>query len=1200
MPAPASRLTVHGRYGADPGFVLDSGSVLGVYLARLPGTSNNYAENEAVWLCWTDADNRMVLQVPARVRHADVSGVRVQFEAGHAAQVEQVLALVPRKALADGAGARPAERAITLIIDAIRSDFVGACRTLIEALAHALDTADGDTDGTTIGAQLTRREAAQQLRTQKVVVEQEFRRRLTHAWRQPVAAAATASAHSAAPPALINDGEMRAWLAGRLASRKLERSCQASWKPLRQFVQPLLLGRTGIHVEALSVTAVIDALAQSLNAAELDPGLQDLALQRASEPPGLDIPLRYRRLLQALQRAGVRTDATDGAPAPTPDSAAPSPATNMRRAPAPPLQPALAWTTLRQMSLPLAEGVDPNLLAGGGPIADSMLLRAAADVLGTPGPTTATELRARLLQRARRLAGNPRAALEQRQHAAIDLIARMHAELDRDPLLPNGFRERCRPLLRPILAMELQGDALAQASASARQLLGLIEFASELVSSRTDPVTQRLRASVDAEVDALARAPSWSAAELAAVCERLEPLLQRPRAASLASEKRVVETCEGQQRMTDARAQLQRELARLFAGQPLPQALLVVIERRLSATLLPVLLRAGLEGGEWQVAFGRLKLLHDALRQAASGHPCTDVQRHLGWLRDACGGPSDERVLERCLAHIEAALGGAAVPLTTFAAAEPQAAAPVAPTNGANPPGALASLKVGDWLTQSTPGAQPRALRLAWRAPDGGRFVFVNRLGQKIDEIDAAVLQRELAEGSARVAGRVGSDFAARAWRHMLIGRHRDLIDQATLDAVTGLLNPRELERRLHAWLVAPERAPLLLLWFEVAQFDAVSRTHGGAAGDQLLVEFAELLSRHLAPGPGVRYAARIDVDQFVAVLQDVPLAQAERLAHACFDRACALELTFDDSELRLLPTMGMVAADAATASIERLLADARRACATAGSSGPGRWHRHQSDSSVLERMRDAANWVRRVDEALPAGGLVLYGQRAQGLAANRQAEYIEVLLRMRTVDGMIAPGESAVAVERYGQIAAMDRHIVQELASALTRAQPHRNLRIAFNVSACNLIDGEYVDEVIETLRRQPVPLRQLCIEVSESALLAQIDGARDGLQRLADAGFSLVLDNAGSGAAALGQLSGLPFDLIKVGGAYLRDITRSAADRALVRSINEIAHLHGKRTLAEHVEEQAALDELRALGFDYAQGYLMGQPVPLAELLG
>jgi hypothetical protein len=142
-PGPAARLTVHGRYGADVGFELDSGSSLGVYLRRQPGSASHYADNEAVWLVWTDAAGRMQLQVPARVRHCDRVGVRVQFEAGQpAALIEQVLALVPRKTLADGAGPDPAGRAVVLVVDAIRSDFVAACRALVDATAGALERAD--------------------------------------------------------------------------------------------------------------------------------------------------------------------------------------------------------------------------------------------------------------------------------------------------------------------------------------------------------------------------------------------------------------------------------------------------------------------------------------------------------------------------------------------------------------------------------------------------------------------------------------------------------------------------------------------------------------------------------------------------------------------------------------------------------------------------------------------------------------------------------------------------------------------------------------------------------------------------------------------------------------------------------------------------------------------------------------------------
>lgn len=1176
-PTSPPRLTVHGRYGADVGFELDSGSSLGVYLRRLPGSASHYADNEAVWLVWTDAEGRMQLQVPARVRHCDRVGVRVQFEAGQtAAQIEAVLALIPRKTLADGAGPDPAERAVVLVVDAIRSDFVGACRALVDATANALERPDAPPlpSGASASA------SAQQLRARREAVEQDFRRRLTLAWRPP-----TAGREPPAAQPLASDGEMRAWLAGRVAARALERSCEPTWKPLRQWLRSLLDGRPGPAADALSVVAVVDALAQSLHAAELDPALQDRMLHLAGSTGGFELSRCYDRLAQAMQRAGIRDDRSP--------AAAPAPAAADSRPPARTattvIDPTRAWAVLRSLGATPAEGVDPKLLAGGGAIADSMLLRAAGEVLATPG--AAPEFRARLEQRARQLSGNRRATLEWRQHEAIDLCTRIHSAIEDDPLSPEGFRERCRLLLKPLLAMELQGEAFDACVVSTRRLLALVEFASELCASRSDPTTQRLRSALDGEVEALAHAASWSAAELDAACERIDPLLQRARAASVAAEKRVLDACAGQQRMADARNQVQQAFARLFAGQQLPQVLALVLERRLATTLLPILLRAGPDGPEWRVAIGRVKLLYDALRQAAAGHPAGDPERHLGWLREACAGPPDEQILARCLARIGNALAGNAVPWVAFD--DTMARGPDDPAAAAADPRAAAlaaAVRIGDWLVQQPAGEASRGVKLAWRAADGSRCVFVNRLGQKTDELDAAGFGAALVAGSLRPVAHADVDLCARAWMRVLGERHAALAAQATHDPATGLVDRRELQRRVHAWLVAPQRVPLLLAWIRIDGLPATD----AAAEARLLGDFAELLRRHAA---GCGYAARPAADAFVVALQGLPVVEAERRAHACFEQAKALGFELDDEPLALALNMGLAVADVATASVERLLGDAEQACISAHAAGRGHWQQHQAETTVLARMREAALWVRRVDEALPTGGLVLYGQRASALAEGGP-DYIEVLLRMRTEDGVVAPGEFAVAVERYGQIAAMDRHILQELIPALRRMPARSQARIAFNMSARNLVDPEFVDEIVDALRQQPVPLPQLCVEVSAVALRQQLDEARDGLRRLSAAGLALALEGFDANWS-WSELENLPFDVIKVPAAMLRSPGGDRTGLRLVRSMNAIAHLLGKSTVAEQVGDQATLEAVRAAGFDHAQGYHLGAPLPLADLL-
>jgi len=393
------------------------------------------------------------------------------------------------------------------------------------------------------------------------------------------------------------------------------------------------------------------------------------------------------------------------------------------------------------------------------------------------------------------------------------------------------------------------------------------------------------------------------------------------------------------------------------------------------------------------------------------------------------------------------------------------------------------------------------------------------------------------------------------------------------------------------------------VLWLGVDHLRLINQTHGMAAGDHLLCEVAATLQRYLnADKSDAGFAARAAGDEFVVVLAGLSAAEAERRAVALFDQVNAHDVSFEDAHLRLSMSMGMVAVDVASSSVGRMLADAERACGAAKESGRGRWYRHQSDDALLSQMRESANWVRRLDHSLHSRGLVLYGQRAVWLggAGERQVDYIEVLLRMQIDGGVVAPGEFILAAERYGQIAAVDRYVLQELTRMLQRVGPQCDAHIAFNISARSIVDLAFVDEIIETLRQQPLPLTRLYVELTETAAIQQIEEAGAGMRRLGEAGLSLVLDDFGSGWSSYQYLKRLPFDVVKVDGAFIRDITRADEDRALAASINQIAHLLGKRTVAEHVEDQATLDQVRAIGFDYAQGYIVGKPAPLSELLG
>jgi diguanylate cyclase (GGDEF)-like protein len=433
----------------------------------------------------------------------------------------------------------------------------------------------------------------------------------------------------------------------------------------------------------------------------------------------------------------------------------------------------------------------------------------------------------------------------------------------------------------------------------------------------------------------------------------------------------------------------------------------------------------------------------------------------------------------------------------------------------------------------------------------------------------------------------------------MLEGLHNELAEQATHDGLTGLLNRKEFDRRLLSAVAGPKRQDLAVLWVGVDHLRMLNQTHGMAAGDDALKAVAQNLRRFGAERGA--HTARIAGDEFALLLEGAKEERAMTVARNLSREIAERELYWQDQPYRLSVSIGVVMASAEGVDPEALLQEAERAYRLAREDGGGKIYRHQADDERMAKLRQTASWVSRVEQALEQGKLVLYGQPALSLseAARTGPDYMEVLLRMVSEDGLHTPEQFLLAAERYGQIAAVDRFVLDQLIRQLANFPSRVPLLVAFNLSARNLVDQDFVSEMIARLRQQSFPCERLCVELTETAAIAQLTQARRGMARLHELGLALVLDDFGSGYSSYQYLKHLPVDVVKVDGAFIRDITRAPEDLALARSINEIAHLLGKRTVAEHVEDEATLELVREIGFDYAQGFYIRKPEPLQGLL-
>ncbi|MGO9443449.1 MAG: EAL domain-containing protein, partial [Thiobacillaceae bacterium] len=212
-----------------------------------------------------------------------------------------------------------------------------------------------------------------------------------------------------------------------------------------------------------------------------------------------------------------------------------------------------------------------------------------------------------------------------------------------------------------------------------------------------------------------------------------------------------------------------------------------------------------------------------------------------------------------------------------------------------------------------------------------------------------------------------------------------------------------------------------------------------------------------------------------------------------------------------------------------------------------------------------------------------------------------EVLLRLHDGRGkLVLPSTFLPAAERYDLMPTLDRWIIRTALAQLgpmLRANPDR--LCAINLSGQSLGDEQMVAFILEEIASQRIPPASLCFEITETSAISHLKNARDLAHRLKKAGCSLALDDFGSGLSSFSYLKELPVDFLKIDGAFIRNIAQDPTDRAIVSSIVQVARAMGKETIAEYVENESSLYWVRTLDVDYAQGYCIGRPKPLEELV-
>lgn len=514
----------------------------------------------------------------------------------------------------------------------------------------------------------------------------------------------------------------------------------------------------------------------------------------------------------------------------------------------------------------------------------------------------------------------------------------------------------------------------------------------------------------------------------------------------------------------------------------------------------------------------------------------------------------------------------------------------------------LSKLDVGDEFSYLNDESKQKNIKLAWVSNDKQQFVFVNNRGQKVFDFDQVDLARELSKGLYPTKEESEWPLVERSLYSTVQQAYEQLAYKSTHDELTDLINRKECERLLNVFLTDARNQHLnhCLLYIDVDQFSLPNNLYGHVAGDKFLQEISRIISKKASKASII---ARMSGNEFVIVLKNKDMEQAQLCAEVIRAEIERHRFTWEQDTIQLTCSIGVINLNRYTESTIDLIRNAVVACKAAKDKGGNRCQEYEQDLELTERREKLLGWINKLSDLLQSDKLVLRGQPIAPVNGTSESEepHYEILLALREDDGsLVSPVEFIEAAECYNRMQKVDRWVIENTFQWLSNLQQDGKALpfVSINLSGNSINDDQLMEFLLGIFAKYNVPTNKICFEVTETATIDNISSAADFIREIKKIGCKFSLDDFGSGNSSYQYLKHLPVDYLKIDGAFVQDIHNNIDDYALVKSINDIAHLMGKKTIAEYTETDQILDVLKDIGVDYVQGFEIGTPTILADL--
>ncbi|MDR9466813.1 EAL domain-containing protein [Marinospirillum sp.] len=427
---------------------------------------------------------------------------------------------------------------------------------------------------------------------------------------------------------------------------------------------------------------------------------------------------------------------------------------------------------------------------------------------------------------------------------------------------------------------------------------------------------------------------------------------------------------------------------------------------------------------------------------------------------------------------------------------------------------------------------------------------------------------------------------------------------QAREDYLTGLDNERELNRDLQKWIATQPSAqstrfaasPPWLVYVDVLDFEDIGDLIGFEGSHSLEQQIARQLKVLRQPDEQL---ARLGPGRYALTLGARTALEMELLLAGTYQALNDQEFTSDQQATRIRIALGAIPLDGELDSPARYLSAAHQASLIARQ-GSERIHQAHQSKTLIAKRQELTQKFESLKRALPDNRLQLFAQAIQPIQESNEGVSFEILLRMQDPDGSIVPpGEFLPAAETFGFMLEIDHWVIRNTLHSLAREPEWLALteKCGINLSGASLSSPDLVNFIDTQLQATGVPAHKLSFEVTETESIRDAALAARLITQLRDLGASVALDDFGTGLATFDYLRSYEFDYLKIDGVFIRNLETSQVDQSMVKATCEVAQSLGLKTIAEFVEGEPLVARLRDLGVNYAQGFGIGRPIPLAE---